>query len=70
MVITLRPTSRYLNLVLSNTVTFTYKTKNGKEGKLVLSSGQRQIDLSELDLISFDDSNVTSSNQTDIKVFI
>ena len=70
MVITLRPTSRYLNLVLSSAVTFTYKTKNGKEGKLVLTTGQRQIDLSELDFISFDDSNVVSSNQTDVKVYI
>ncbi len=66
----IRPNSKYLNLKLSGDTVFSYQTKIGKSGRLVLAAGLRQIDLTDVDYISFDDTNVTSYNQTDIKVFI
>ena len=66
----IRPNSKYLNLKLSGDTVFNYQTKIGKSGKLVLTSGLRQIDLTDVDYICFDDTNVSSYNKTDVKVFI
>jgi len=69
-IVEIRPNCKYLNLKLTGDTTFIYNTKIGKSGSLVLTAGLRQIDLSEVDYISFDDDNVASYRQTDIKVFI